>query len=321
MVQSKQKYSFQCDLCDAIVSRKDILLRHMEIHSGVKFNCTECDAKYSRNDKLVWHVRTKHRSLEKKIKVPERRHANKIKLSTSKGNNTPLKEKLKVIKVLKRENPKAISTDLTKYTSYRKKKRNFDKWNNGASILKGKASLLKHKIPKQSTPAVSGNETGSNTEQGLFSGPAEMNSNHQDVGEFIIDALYVKGDQLNCKASNMECFETDSVLEMKAHREKYHMLLEQRFAFETWRHLLPERFLKNTNIDQNKSMERLHGDIDVLEKIRNARKDVTEISHGNVKKTIEDPIRKDFSDYLVKVRSRCFGQYQEKIALLITYFN
>jgi len=307
MEQSKQKYSFQCDLCDAIVSRKDILLRHMEIHSGVKFNCTECDAKYSRNDKLVWHLRTKHRSLEKKIKIPERRHAKKIKLSTSKGNNTTSKEKIKVNKVLKGENPKAILTDLTKYPSSRKKKRNFDKWNNGA-ILKGMASLLKHKIPKQYTPAVSSNKIESNSEQGLFSGAAEMNSNHQEVGEFVIDALYVKGDQLNCRAGNIECFETDTVLEMKAHREKYHMLLEQRFAFETWRHLLPERFLKNTNIDQNKSMERLHGDIDVLEKIRNARKDVTEVSHGNVKKTIEDPIRKDFSDYLVKVRSRCFGQ-------------
>lgn len=304
--QSKRKYNFQCDLCDVIVSRKDKLLRHMVIHSGVKFNCTECDAKYSRNDKLMLHLRTKHRSSVKKI--PKSKHP-KTKDSTLKGKYPTTKEKRKVVKVQNGKNPKAILTDLTRYQSSQKKKHSCHKRNHDDSKLKEGTSLMKHKVSKHSTAAASRNKVESNTVKGLFlfSGPAEMNSNHQDV-EFIIDALYVKDDRLYCRAGNIECFETDAILEMKAHREEYHMLLEQRFSFETWRHVLPERFWKNIIIEKNTSMERLHVDIDVLEKIKNARNAITEVSHENVKKTIEDPIRKNFSDYLVKLRGRCFGQ-------------
>ena len=295
MAQLKLNYNFQCDLCDAILSRKDKLNRHMKIHTGVKFECTECEVKYSRNDRLTRHLKSKHPSLKKK------------KLSTMSKKlrkHATSKEKIEVAKVFKSENPRAKRTDLPSYSRTHKKKN----WNNRKSKSKAREMPVEHKINNHSAAELSYNEVDKHSEEGVFAVPLEINSNYEDIGEIIIDALYLKGDQLYCRAANMECFQTDSVFEMKAHREKYHVLLEQRFSFETWRHLLPERCFISVNIEKNKSINRKPGDIDIIEKIKNARTAETNVTQENINKTIEHPIRKEFSDYLVKLRSRRIGQ-------------
>eukprot|EP00091_Calanus_sinicus_P006368 TRINITY_DN17012_c0_g1_i1.p1 TRINITY_DN17012_c0_g1~~TRINITY_DN17012_c0_g1_i1.p1 ORF type:complete len:219 (+),score=68.50 TRINITY_DN17012_c0_g1_i1:26-658(+) len=100
----------------------------------------------------------------------------------------------------------------------------------------------------------------------------EMNANDLNFGEFVVDALYLDKDQLNCRVRNLECFTTGNAFEMKAHREKYHQLLEQRISFEKWRQLLPVRFLNK--VDEVEANEKEEKDsIDVARIIENAKRD------------------------------------------------
>merc|ERR1712098_510370 len=98
--------NFHCDLCDITLSRKDKLIRHEKIHSGVKFSCSECDSKYSRKDKLTAHLKIKHRSV--KSKQSER------KTSTKKTSGTSTKQTL-VCKLVKSKKMKVVQLKTTRF--------------------------------------------------------------------------------------------------------------------------------------------------------------------------------------------------------------
>jgi len=126
----------------------------------------------------------------------------------------------------------------------------------------------------------------------------EMNANNLDFGEFVVDALYLDKDQLNCRVRNLDCFTTGDAYKMKTHREKFHQLLEKRISFEKWRHLLPARFLiKVDEIKEDKKEE------NVARIIENVNPDSV-VSEGYEKKVL-DPIMKDFGEYL---KHRCAGR-------------
>ena len=137
-------------------------------------------------------------------------------------------------------------------------------------------------------------------------GTLEMNDNHQDFGEFIIDALYLDRGQLNCRVRNMECFATENAFEMKAHREKYHLLLEQRISFDKWKHLIPGRYLNKAGGIESKEDVQIKDDIDVTKIIQNVQAESAD-PIIDFEKAV-DPIRKDFGDYLVKLKHRYAGR-------------
>jgi uncharacterized C2H2 Zn-finger protein len=51
---------FKCEQCDKYYNRKDILVRHVKVHSGTRFTCGECPATFRHRDYLTRHVKIKH---------------------------------------------------------------------------------------------------------------------------------------------------------------------------------------------------------------------------------------------------------------------
>ena len=128
----------------------------------------------------------------------------------------------------------------------------------------------------------------------VAAGTLEMNDDYEDFGEFIIDALYLDKGQFSCRVRNFWCFTTDNALEMKAHREKYHLILEQRIPFEKWKHSIPARFVNNIEED-------------VKEEIKNEESIVvSKDDKDDIDPMIKD--RKDFVEYLHKMAPRYVGR-------------
>jgi len=174
------------------------------------------------------------------------------------------------------------------------------------SKFKIKDNFVKHRQAKHSTSVVVRKKVGSKmwkeNGRGEF---AEMNANIRDFGEFVVDALYLESGRLNCRVRNLECFDTKNAFEMKAHREKYHGLLENRISFEKWRQLIPDIFLNDKSsetMDDTPSVA-----INVTKIIQNVKSETEEVPLKNADKKIEDPVRKDFREYLVKLRKRYSG--------------
>jgi len=174
------------------------------------------------------------------------------------------------------------------------------------SKYKIKDNFVKHRQAKHSTSVVVvRKKVGSKMRKENDSLESlEMNANIHDFGEFVVDALYLESGSLNCRVRNLECFNTKNAFEMKAHREKYHALLENRISFKKWRHLIPERFLKyglSETMDDAQNVT-----VDVTKIIQNA-KPVEKAPLKNADAKIEDRVRKDFREYLVKLRKRSSG--------------
>lgn len=51
---------FKCNLCNKVLSSKDNLTRHTNIHNIARFICDICPLTYTRQDNLYRHVKNKH---------------------------------------------------------------------------------------------------------------------------------------------------------------------------------------------------------------------------------------------------------------------
>ena len=164
------------------------------------------------------------------------------------------------------------------------------------SKYKVKDYFVKHRLVEHSSAGVVvRNNVGMKAKkEPVAAGTLEMNDNHVDFGEFIIDALYLDKGQFSCRVRNFWCFTTDNALEMKAHREKYHLILEQRIPFEKWKNSIPAMFV---NIIEE----------DVKEEIKNEESIVVSIDDkDDIDPMIKD--RKDFVEYLHKMAPRYVGR-------------
>jgi len=331
---------FSCSECDSKYSRKDKLTAHLKIkhrsvktkHSEMKastkknsgastkqtlvcklvksrkkkvvqmkttnFNCSECDGKYSRKDKLTAHVKAKHPKFLKKLKSISK-PINKSSAKKEDGANNK-KTFINKHKPLKRKSSKAQHNG-DEAAIY------IHKCDQCASKFKAWKTCMKHKHFKHFTDdAYAKVET--NIKECYTSGRLEIDANLKNFEEFIIDALYSNEGRLICRGGDSECFSTDNALEMKAHRERYHALLELRFPFDKWKHLVPELHLVDCDIGAE--IKRHNVSIDVIEILQNVK-----LEYGKSKENIkdirigvgEDSIRKDFSDYLAKLRCRRAG--------------
>lgn len=174
------------------------------------------------------------------------------------------------------------------------------------SKFKIKNNFVKHRQAKHSTSVVVRKKVGSKMRKENDSRAfAEMNANNHDFGEFVVDALYLESGWLNCRVRNLECFDTKNAFEMKAHREKYHGLLENRISFQKWRHLIPERFLNDKSSEEIDDTPDVA--VNVTKIIQNVKPETEEAPLKNADTKVEDPVRKDFGDYLIKLRKRYSG--------------
>jgi len=177
------------------------------------------------------------------------------------------------------------------------------------SKFKVKENFVVHRQTKHSTAVVVRKKVAmkskKETHHGVGVMQMEINANNQELGEFVIDALYMHNNQLKCRARNLECFVTNNALAMKAHREKYHMRLEQRISYLKWRDLIPNSFL-NEEFSENEEMKN-----DGNGKSRDASTDVKSFALNGDEETAQGEsqaaISKNFGDYLKKLRQRYAG--------------
>merc|ERR1712096_135327 len=164
-----------------------------------------------------------------------------------------------------------------------------------ASKYKIKDNFVKHRKTKHATAGIVVRKkvgTRIKSEEHVNSVKIELNDNN-DFGEFIIDGLYLSDEShLNCRVRNLDCFSTRNLVEIKVHRETYHQLLEQRIPFEKWTNVLPNRFVKI------KEME------DELQ-VPNAD---TPLEVDDDKKLLDPVKKKQFGDLLVKLKNRYAGR-------------
>ena len=309
----EQNNFFQCDVCDKILSRKDALEMHKKTHTGIRFKCTECDSEYSREDKLEMHQKTKHRFSKKKIleskgkslRVESLSSTREIKTLSKKSSSPIIKKKRMECKLCPERFPDKVK--LSQHMETHGNGPRYFKCDQCESKFKLMDIYLKHRQTKHVTAGIVVRKkvgTRIKTDKGDDES-MEMNANDLFWGEFVIDALYMDKDQLNCRVRNLECFTTGNAFEMKAHREKYHQLLEQRISFEKWRLLLPARFLNL--VDEMEADKKEEKDaIDVARIIENAKPNF-KVSDEYEKKVL-DPIRKDFGEYLVNLKHRYAGR-------------
>jgi len=178
------------------------------------------------------------------------------------------------------------------------------------SKFKVKENFVVHRQTKHSTEVVVRKKVAmkSNKENhyGVGMIQMEVNANNQELGEFVIDALYMHNNQLKCRARNLECFVTNNALAMKAHREKYHMHLEQRISYLKWRDLIPNSFLNEEFSENDEEMKN-----DEKVKSRDASTDVISFAlkgdQETAQKESQAAINKNFGDYLKKLRQRYAG--------------
>ena len=176
------------------------------------------------------------------------------------------------------------------------------------SRFKVKDNFVTHRQTKHSTEVVVRKKIGTKEmkeNRHYRTLEIEENLNSQDFGDFVVDALYLLNNQLQCRAMNQECFVTNNAFKMKAHREKYHMLLEQRISFVKWRDLIPANFLTGEvsendvemNAVQVKSSDTFNDNNSYVQK-----------RHGSTsEKGSQDAIHKNFGVYLEKLRRRYAG--------------
>jgi len=337
MVEKELK-SFQCLLCAKVLCRKDHLLRHVRSHRGIHFNCTECDAKYTRKERLAKHMNSKHKYTGKKcMKLLNAQVTAAVE--TTKNN----REKNIVLRKQKQQQPKNLTyekkkVEIKEQERYKRRKnpnisqkinltkvsckiclKKFSGISNRDHMCRGgsryyrcdkcdskfkvKANFVKHKLTKHPPSVVGRREIRITARKEEYSDSMEMNANYEQFGEFIVDALYVYKGNLNCRVRNAECFVTENAFEMKAHRVKFHILLEKRFSFEKWRNLIPNKFLNPQGSEASKKKESEDATIDVAKIIQNAQskhKDPMKKDERRVEGPL--PIRKDFDEYLVKLK-------------------
>jgi len=179
------------------------------------------------------------------------------------------------------------------------------------SKFKIKENFVVHRQTKHSTEVVVRKKVGMNSKkESHHNGTLQMevNANNQELGEFVIDALYLDNNQLNCRARNLECFVTNNAFEMKAHREKYHMLLEQRISFKKWRNLIPDSFLSG-ELSGNDAKMKYDGKV----KSRDINVELKSFALKGDESTLkkesqsEAAIHKNFGVYLEKLKRRYAG--------------
>eukprot|EP00092_Neocalanus_flemingeri_P006518 GFUD01007026.1.p1 GENE.GFUD01007026.1~~GFUD01007026.1.p1 ORF type:complete len:253 (-),score=59.32 GFUD01007026.1:23-781(-) len=179
-----------------------------------------------------------------------------------------------------------------------------------ASKYKSKDNFVKHRQTQHgSVGIVVRKKVGKRikSEKPLHAGALEWNDNQVDLGEFIIDGLYLSDEnQLSCRVRNLDCFSTRNLIEMKTHRETFHQLLEQRISFEKWMNVLPDRFLnkKDDNVDDIKDVK--IDTIDVVQVLKDVSTDHAVKVEDDQKHP--DPIKKEFGDLLVKLKHRYTGR-------------
>ena len=58
------KQTFACDVCDYIAKKPSHLLKHNDIHQGVRYSCDECDHRATSPSNLNTHKRRKHEGVK-----------------------------------------------------------------------------------------------------------------------------------------------------------------------------------------------------------------------------------------------------------------
>jgi len=177
------------------------------------------------------------------------------------------------------------------------------------SKFKIKENFVVHRQTKHSTEVVVRKKVGMNSKKEIHNNGSlqmEINANNKEFGEFVIDALYLDNNQLSCRARNLECFLTNNAFQMKAHREKYHMLLEQRISFEKWRNLIPDNFL--TEQMSGNDVEMKNGG-KVKSRVTNVDVKSFALKGDELRKESQSQaaIHKNFGDYLEKLKRRYAG--------------
>jgi len=275
----------KCDICGNQYKKEGFLRRHMiKVHSDAS-NATENSSNSNRGVKRIADDDDLNQS-KKSVELAEDNDGSKIgKLKIKKSRDTESKDR----KSSRRE---FICDKCT-------------------SVFKSKSKYLDHRKTSHTQPSVEVRQRKSTSIRSVKKENTsnDMNSNDANFGDFIVDALYVSKDsKLVCCSGNLECFSTIKILDMKHHREKYHGILESRIGYDTWKNLVPGKFLPLVKAMHNNHFhdERKDEVIDVAKIVRDAGSRRSSVSRAKSAK-LQSPIRQKVKQYLMSLEQKYVG--------------